>query len=910
MALTGPDGAKYILGISEDITEQKKNEDAVRQLNAELEIKVAERTKELSMVAETIPHLVWIISGQGKGLYFNNRWLEYTGTSREAALSWEDIIHLDDISVTKAAWEASMRTGEAYNVEYRIKRSSDQMYRWHLTRALPILDSSGNVVKWFGTCTDIHDQKEVMRVARDNAARTDAIISNANIILWSTDTNGICTYSEGNGLALVGTKPGERVGQSIYEYVKNQPEFFDAYRAALNGVKGQARINAGEHSFEAMITPTKNELGQVVGVVGATFDTTERVRAEQELRETKTRLETVFTHAPIVLWSVDRAGKYTLVQGKGLDSAGLKSEDMIGKSIFDLYKDRPEVISGLQSSFEGESFEVESVLNGASYSTQFAPIKNAENQITGVVGLSIDITESKISKEKLQLEKDRLQRVVSASVAGVVFGDSNGRIVDANDTFFEMTGYSRGDLGSGNITNAALGLLLKNYGNDSPVESELVKRDGTRIPVLLGVADLGDGQGSTVSWVMDLSKQKQAERERSELVVNEKAAKEASKLKSEFLANMSHEIRTPINGVMGMTGLLLETELSDEQRDFAENVKGSADSLLTIINDILDFSKVEAGKLNIENIDFDLERTLLETVSSLNLSAKKKGLQLHFQYDGPANCSLRGDPGRLRQIITNLLSNSIKFTQNGKVILRVSQLGDGSIQRKLRFEVEDSGIGISKDVLVGMFQPFHQADASTARKFGGTGLGLSISKRLVELMNGSIGVTSVEDQGSTFWLELPLVMGSLALEKIHPSKNWISVPSLKGARVLVAEDNIVNQKIALKLLEKLGCQADAVANGHEVLSALRSIPYDVVLMDCQMPELDGYDASRQIRKATTEPFCAIPIIAMTANALKGDKDRCIESGMNDYVSKPVKFDEFAQMLQNWLPNSEKLKKAS
>ncbi|HYV06322.1 MAG TPA: PAS domain S-box protein [Blastocatellia bacterium] len=844
-----------------------------------------------------------------------------------------------------------------------------------------------------------------------------------------------------------------------------------------SGVWSEAYSSARQYSLEAsalrigerkllVIERVRSAYGDIQALAQKSRDKNldyDRLRhTEEALRKSEERYRDLFENATDLIQSCSADGKLIYVNRSWREALGYDEDEVPGLSIFDIIHPSSRahcqemfgrVMSGEKVDQIGAMFVTKDGRTIAVEGSSSCRFKDGKPVATR--SIFRDITERKRAEDARRKSEQQLQAILDNSTAVIYLKDYWGRYILVNSRFETLFHVSKAQVvGKTDLDFFPREMAEAFQANDrkvlearTPLESEEIAPhdDGPHIylSVKFPICDVTGEPYAICGISTDITDRKRME---ADLAEARDAALESARLKAEFLANMSHEIRTPINAVIGMTGLLLDTDLSAEQREYASTVRTSADALLTIINDILDFSKIEAGKLTFEIMDFDLRAAVEGAVELLAEAGQSKGLELFSIVYDDVPSWLRGDPGRLRQVLANLVSNAVKFTERGEVVVRVTKETETADAIRLRFSVTDTGIGILEEARRLIFDAFSQADGSTTRKYGGTGLGLAISKQLVERMEGEIGVDSAPGRGSTFWftarfglqphktseledkpqleglrvlvvddnetnrtlvhhqitswgmrngnaasgaealkllrlaaaagdaykiaildMQMPEMDGLMLAREIKAdqsiagtrlvmmtslgprddnllkqsgievclrkpvkqsqlfdclatvaasrlpeveSSSPVNVSGIASSqddtgsgaralvRVLVAEDNVVNQRVALRQLHKMGYSADGVANGLEVLESLERISYDVVLMDCQMPEMDGFEATAEIRKREGSSRHTI-IVAMTANAFDGERERCVAGGMDDYISKPVRPEVMSATIERW-----------
>ncbi|MFC4308699.1 PAS domain S-box protein [Steroidobacter flavus] len=765
--------------------------------------------------------------------------------------------------------------------------------------------------------------------ARLHELESELDVLNSCSIVSSTDGSGRITHVNELFCRVSGYSREELLGRNhnvINSGAHPRKFFMEMYRNIATGQPWRGEIcnrakNGEDFWLDMTIIPATDGSGRVVRYTSVCIDITERKKTEAMLVRLRERHALAIDGSGICLWDWDLVRDSVEFDGNWGAMLGYTSEE-VAHTPRDAWNrnmhpdDLANTMHQIERHCHGETayFESEARMrhrDGHWVSLLFRGSVNKRDPnglALRISGTAIEISQLKQAVRQAEQSEALLKTVIDLLPQRVFWKDCEGRFLGANRNF-------KSDVGVENIVGKT----------DREVAWAGAQPDGTqdrhimehRQPVLNHAQQLMDGdqiEWRTTSKVplidargevwgvlgtyQDITPYKIAE---AELIKARNAAEDASKAKSEFLATMSHEIRTPMNGVIGFTDLLLQTPLNPEQQSMASTIRDSGRALMTIIDDILDFSRIEAGRVSVELAKVDARKIASDVLALLRPRAVEKQLEFDVQWPSGVSAIVLGDAGRLRQVLVNLASNAIKFTETGRVIIRAVD-ADGM----LRFEVEDTGIGITPDQLPRLFSKFTQADSSTTRKYGGTGLGLAISKQLVELMGGQIGAHSQSGVGSTFWFTLPSAQRTELTATNRVLKLDASLDaadrrcsSTSAPRVLVVEDHAVNRMLATRLLAKLGCEVEFAENGLIACERASLQSYDLIFMDCQMPEMDGFEATRAIREREQVLGRHTPIVALTANAMSEDRDRCLQAGMDDYITKPYSVADFERTLQRW-----------
>jgi PAS domain S-box-containing protein len=751
---------------------------------------------------------------------------------------------------------------------------------------------------------------------KENAHLLQALLDAIPGPIFYKDLNGVYLGCNRAFESYIGLSKDKITGKSACDLAPK--ELADRYRQMDMELFRQG----GLQSYESKVKYADGSLHDVIfnkaeftgrdgkpgGLVGVILDITERKQTEEALKESRQFLQSVLDTSPVrIFWKDRDSGYLGCNKNFALDAGFQKPEDLIGKDDYDMsWRDRAELYRTddrqvIETGVPKMLFEEPLTTHAGKQIwsiTSKAPLKDAYGNIQGVLGTYMDISEYRNAMEALRVSEERFRTMVERTRDWVWEGDLNGVVTYSNPRIKELLGYSHEEIVGRNTADFMPPEEAKHFFEENADLAETGKpiagaevvyahKDGRRIVFETNAVPIFDANGKLTGYRgidRDITIRKQAEEELKRAKV---AAEEANRSKSEFLANMSHEIRTPMNGVIGMAELLQDTALTREQREFINTIRSSAEALMTIINDILDFSKIEARKLDLDSIDFKLRDSMGDILQTLSQRAAEKGLELAYHVGSEVPDNVTGDPGRLRQIIVNLVGNSIKFTDQGEVVILITQEKEKEGQTYLHFVVTDTGIGIAAEKQKKIFESFAQADASTTRKYGGTGLGLSISTRLVEMMGGKIWVESEHGKGSSFHFTIRLgVHNGLPVRQI-PEK----LCNLDGMSILVVDDNATNRRILHEMLRNWGMNPSLAENGKNALEMLREAnqtgkPYRLLLLDVNMPEMDGFELTERIRDM--EEYHHVVIMMLTSSGQRGDATRCRNLGVAGYLTKPVK----------------------
>jgi PAS domain S-box-containing protein len=1062
-ALRDPDGTLRGYGkVTRDLTDRRAHDLAIREREQLVLVSgVLDAATECAIIGTDLDGTITIFN-TGAERMLGHRAEEMIGIHTPALIhdASEVAARADELGIAPGfeVFVTAARQGHPETREWTYIRRDGSRLRVELT-VTTVLDDDRRPRGFIGMAVDLSERgraeatlRSAQRGTRESEARLQALLDNAPMPMTLRDLGGRLVLINDAAAASMGTTvqkalsaaPQDLIAPLVHECLEQQRAIGTGAGATTIEVAGPGPDGTERHYLVTQY-PVTDGTDKIVGVGAISIDITERRETELELTRAQQEVRQLLDGAPDAMIVSDRSGIIQTVNDQTERLLGYTREDIVGTSIDMLLPDsaRPGHAARRATYVATPSTRpmgVERELNARHKDGRNIPVSITLSAVRTEDGLLVtaavrDVTERRREEAPMRVAQEQFRRAFDDALIGMMIMDLDGRHTRVNDAFCSIVGYSRDallGLSSQDLTHPddqatsdqSLPSLLDGETDHHTCERRYVHADGHTVWVAVGITLVHDMDGHPLHFIGQVQDITDSKRALDDLAAAHGNAVEASRLKSAFVANMSHEIRTPLNGVIGMTGLLLDTDLDEEQREYVDAVRTSGDALMAVIEDVLDFSKIEAGKLELDKHVFDVREVVESACAILATPANDKGLELMSWIDDHVSERAYGDGPRLRQVLVNLLTNAVKFTAAGEVVVHVGE-DPNQARPGLRFEVRDTGIGIDQAVVGQIFDSFAQADSSTTRRYGGTGLGLAISERLVELMGGQIGVHSTPGEGSTFWFTIAVDAIEARDDAVQPTgianvrtlvvddnetnrtilehqlASWDMIsttaanaraalvilraaarsgrpyhlvvldsrmPQMSGLElaaairsdplldrlrllmltssgigraaatqagvdgfvtkpvrqarlldeitrvlgatatspgseapsgeigdlanlsrrpsVLVADDIPVNQLVARRLLEKRGCQVDIATDGIEALDRHASGRYEVIFMDCQMPALDGYEATAEIRRREGSDRHT-PIIAMTAHTMKGDRERCLTAGMDDYLAKPI-----------------------
>jgi len=918
--------------IEEDITKEREAEEKLKEFD-----------KRIHVAMQRIGDNVWEHDFTTEQTSFSQEEYQLLGYTSEEYKSnvhlWYNCIHPEDKKLVEVNDE-HYRSGQVdhHTLEYRIVHK-DGTVKWVLDRGVVIeKNNEGKPVKIIGTHSDITQQKENEKELEATATRLSSLIANlhAGVLLESENRTVKLANRQFCDMFNIQADPAQLTGMDCSNSAEQSKHFFvdpDGFIAGINKVLEERKTVTGDklqlvdgRFFERDFIPIWND-GRYDGHLWVYQDITEKINADKKLEDQRRFYEEILDNIPSDIAVFDSKHRYLYLNPVAIKDPELRKW-MIGKTDEDYvaFRDKPlSLVEGRRKIFNGvieskklkhwEEKLIQPDGNAKYIMRNMFPVLNKADEVSLVIGYGLDITNIKNIQQQIEQSEKKYRDVIDNSLAIVTTHDLEGRFITVNPMVGKVYGYTDEEM---------IGHSLKEFipEEDKPLFNEeylnkiknqkqssgifrVLNKDG-RVIYTLYNNFLKEEEGKepyVIGFAVDITDRILAEKE---LKIAKKVTEEMVQTKQNFLANMSHEIRTPMNAIMGMSRQLQKTTLNEKQHSYLDSITAASENLLIIINDILDLSKLEAGKLALEKIGFEPKIVVGMVMQVMNHKAEEKGLQLTNSFcDAQLSSILIGDPYRINQVLLNLVSNSIKFTEAGSVDITCQVISNSDSAQEVQITVKDTGIGMDPDFVKNLFQKFRQEDESVARRFGGTGLGMSITKELVDLMDGEIEVISEKGKGTEISIRFAFEKGT---EKDLPQRNITSANTgiLNNKKILVVDDNEMNRLVATTILQEYGVLFTEATNGEEATSLMREQHFDLVLMDIQMPVMNGLDATEYIRK---ELGSAVPVIALTANAIRGENEKCFAAGMNDYLSKPFEENQLIQIISRWIDNKQVEKKA-